>query len=472
MRKLKVKLPYKSLEDIYLKESFARHIPLLPRETVLYEQPASNAAAQPEQQDQSIQQTQPNAPASTATASARAKPVKRERPSVACSSIDKPDIEITPSKEFNALANRATFSVKWTDYQRNLFDKVKPGVKRGTGGTGRGEYSIASFVSGIPSKDTLLAPEEIICLLDSCISGQGKSYDVCIPPEMPEYESKHKLKFEVKQLKMNGSSVMIGAEGTKATSQIVDGIMDLMIRLENSYKSLSNVDKNTLNSRLRMSLSLEQENSTWTLGGFISAIYQKEEEEGRTIRELPSSLIKKEGKINPRLFGKNALRAQYFYRTLQEVFNAIEQIAANSDKYVVAATSRTAQLRDMVRNLYLPELQDANQIKKEEEYLDKYIDKLDRDLTRRKITTVGTGHLTLKEFLGSMNRLKLLSSLREIQNMFNDPKIIRSLFPEKFDGLFLVQEDSFSYIPHDQIFNYIEIDSISNGGAKIAFKKQ
>ena len=37
MRKLKVKKPYKSLEDIYLKESFAKLVPLLPRHLVLGE---------------------------------------------------------------------------------------------------------------------------------------------------------------------------------------------------------------------------------------------------------------------------------------------------------------------------------------------------------------------------------------------------------------------------------------------------
>jgi len=39
MRKLKVKLPYKSLEDIYLKESFAKPVPPLSRQTVLFEAP-------------------------------------------------------------------------------------------------------------------------------------------------------------------------------------------------------------------------------------------------------------------------------------------------------------------------------------------------------------------------------------------------------------------------------------------------
>jgi len=39
MRKPKVKKPYKSLKDIYLKESFAKPVPLLPRQTVLNEQP-------------------------------------------------------------------------------------------------------------------------------------------------------------------------------------------------------------------------------------------------------------------------------------------------------------------------------------------------------------------------------------------------------------------------------------------------
>lgn len=39
MRKLKVKKPYKSLEEIYLKESFHKPVPLLPRQTILNEQP-------------------------------------------------------------------------------------------------------------------------------------------------------------------------------------------------------------------------------------------------------------------------------------------------------------------------------------------------------------------------------------------------------------------------------------------------
>ena len=39
MRKPKVKKPYKSLDEIYLKESFSKPVPLLPRQLILNEQP-------------------------------------------------------------------------------------------------------------------------------------------------------------------------------------------------------------------------------------------------------------------------------------------------------------------------------------------------------------------------------------------------------------------------------------------------
>ena len=480
MRKLKVKLPYKSLEDIYLKESFARHIPLLPRQAILGEAEtnATSGPAIPAKQvlnDYNNTSALPAVPGSEVrkpvATSERKKKEKKSAVSLACKNVDMSEINLSlePSKEFKAIAGKPIFEYKWTDFQRSLFNNVKPGVKRGTGGTGRGEYSVASFVTGITTQNSTLAQEEINCLLDSCISGQGKSYDVCVPPELPEYEGKQRVKFEVKQLNMDGSSVMIGAEGTTATHKIVEGVMNIIIRLEDSYKSLSETDKNFLDSSLRKELGLEQENNTWTLGGFIAAIYQKEDV--RAIREIPSNLIKKDGKIlYPKLF-KIPLRAKYFYRTLQEVFNAIEKIAKTQNQDITPSSSKIDELKNIVRKLYLPELQDSDQRRKEEEHLDRELDKLDRALTRRKILTGGKGHLSYTDFLSSMNKLKLLSSLREVQNMFNDPEIIRSLFPKEFDGLFLVQADSFSYIPHDQIFNYIEIDSISNGGAKIAFKK-
>lgn len=489
--------PYKSLQDVYLAESFAKAVPLLPRQTILGEAEADVAS------DPAIPtaQTAPSSgldniqPSSNIT---NKEPVKKQlkkrdrksKESIECR--DKPNIEIKDSDEFKQIKDSPALNKQWSAYQRQLFPVKKTG-------TGRGEFSVASFVSGL-QPSLAIADREIRCLLDDCVQGQSESFDVSVPPDTEEYMNTRKLKFEVKELEADGSSVRIGAEGQKATTMIIGGVIKLIERLENSYHSLNREERLKVDDLLRKQLGLTREgppakpsNETkknlakygkdrhmyelgqgWNLGGYISAIFQSDEQdqEGRTIRELPSTLIKKEGTMIPSRYSKSPLRARYFLRTLQEVFNAIEEIARSASELSISNNSKSQELRNIVRRLYLPEIPDENTRKKEEEFLDDLVDTIDRKLTRRKITASGAGYLTAKDFFSSVNNLKLLSSLRAVQNMFNNAEIIRNLFPKDITGLFLVSDAQFSYFPQNTISDYIEIDQISNGGVKIAVKNQ
>jgi len=468
MRKAKIKKPYRSLSSIYLSEAFAKPVPGAPYSQVATPQ-------QPEQQPVTQQPVVKK---------------QKQKEASACAGLAKPNIEIAPGKEFTQIQNSPVVNKAWTPFQQQIFNWQKTG-------TGRGEFSVASFVSGIVSSSAIAA-EEVKCLLDDCIQGQSKSFDVCVPPETEEYKSKQKLKFEVKELDVDGASVRIGAEGQKATSLIVNGVLRIIERLENSYHSLDRNSKLQVDDLLRRQLELTKGGPPakpfketkanlakygkqqqmfefgqgWNLGGFLSAIYQSEDTDNKTIRELPSNLIKKEGTMDPSRYSKNPLRARYFLRTLQEVFNAIEEIAKDQTAFTVNVTNKSQELKDIIRKMYLPEIETPEQKQKEEEFLDDIVDDLDRKLTRRKITTTGKGHLTAKDFFNSVNNLKLLSELRRVQDMFNDAAIIRNLFPKDITGVFLVSANQFSYFPQDQISNYIEIDQISSGGVKIAVKKQ
>lgn len=469
------KRPYRSLDQVYLSEAFAKPVP---------EVPAKQVNLPPSNPDDNQDFKTPEAPVVR-------KKGQKTRVSNFCKD-GKPNIEIKSSNEFEQMKDKPIINGQWSAYQKHIFALKKTGA-------GRGEFSVASLVSGL-QPSLAVADQEIRCLLDGCVQGQSESFDVSVPPDTEEYTSVPKLKFEVKELDSDGSSVRIGAEGQKATTLIVNGVIKLIERLENSYHSLNRQERLKVDDLLRKQLGLTAGGAPakpfketkknlekygkdqrmyelgqgWNLGGFISAIFQSDEQdqEGRSIRELPSTLIKKEGTMIPSRYPKSPLRSTYFLRTLQEVFNAIEEIAKGGAELPSTISSKSQELRDMVRRLYLPEIPDENTRKKEEEYIDDIVDTIDRKLTRRKITASGSGHLTAKDFFSSVNNLKLLSSLRTIQNMFNDAQIVRNLFPKDITGLFLVSNSQFSYFPQNTISNYIEIDQISSGGVKIAVKSQ
>ena len=399
------------------------------------------------------------------------------------STASKLGLDVQISQNFLSISKSPESSGKWTQYQLSIFDNRK------TGG-GRGEYSVASFVTGI-EPSAALSPQETLSVLDDCVSGQNESFDVAVPPESKTY------KFEVKEIETDGS-VRIGAEGKTATNRIVNGIMQILNDLENVYLSLDNNSRLQVDELMRKQLGLEtalkepekpkkdtkkyqqaysqygaslEAAQNWTLKGFINAIYQSDEEEGRGIRELPASLIQKDATINPGDF-KNPERKKYFLRNLQQVFDAIETIAREQSFYTVQAPNKAEELRNIIRKLYLPNVGDEAKKKEELDFLDHEADTLDRKLTKRKCNVAGSGCLDAKDFFNSVNRMKLLSRLRGVQDLFKDPNIIKKLFPADITGLFVVSKSGYNYFPKDSIDQYIEINQVSAGGIKIVKKAE
>ena len=489
------KKPYRSLDKVYLSESFNKPVPLLPRQIILGEADVASNSAIP------AKQVNVPTPSTSSSSALPIPPIKGKGKKLKVSNFcldGKPNIEIKSSDGFEKIKDKPVFNSQWSAFQKEIFNVKKTGA-------GRGEFSVASLVSGL-QPSSAVAREEILCLLDGCIQGTNEKFDVSIPPDTEEYSNVTKLKFEVKELDADGSSVRIGAEGQRATTLIVNSVIKLILKLQNTYNALNRQEKLYVDRLLRKQLNLTNEtppakpsNETkknlakydkdqhmhelgqnWNLGGFISAIFEseKQDEEGATIRELPSTLIKKEGTMIPSRYSKSRLRSTYFLRTMQEVFNAIEEIAKAgvakdmSSELTATGSSKSQELKDIVRRMYLPEIPDENKRKKEEEYIDDIVDTIDRNLTKRKILASKAGYLTASQFFDSVNSLKLLSTLRSIQNMFNDAQIIRELFPKDITGLFLVSGDQFSYFPQNIISNYIEIDQISSGGVKVAVKRQ
>jgi len=427
---------YRSLSDIYLEKSFNKDVLLPPRLQILCEKAKQKTA-------------------------------------------DLPPIKIEVSDSFKSVSNKY-ISGDWSDFQKYIFNERK------TGG-GRGEYSVAALVSGLEPTPTMPAAE-LKDILGYCVSGQSESFDVAVPPDTKKY------KFEVKELEKG--SVRIGAEGRGATNRIVNGVMQILNDLENVYLSLDSNSRLQVDELLRKQLNLGSElkepvskrvdtqayraayseyqaaveaAQKWTLTGFINAIYQSDEEEGRGIRELPASLIKRDATINPSDF-KNPERKKFFLRNLQQVFDAIENIAEKQKDFSVAVPSKTDELKNIIKKLYLPEIKDDEQRNKELEFLDHEADVLDRKLTKRKCSVAGGGCLDAKYFFNSVNKMRLLNRLRGVQDLLKDPKILQKLFPVDITGLFIVNAAGYAYLPKDLIDQYIEIDQISAGGVKIIKK--
>jgi len=430
---------YISLGDAYLKQTFSKAVSLPPRLSILKEKKVQQSAA-------SIL-----------------------------------GIDVKAGQNFLNILKLSESNGAWTQFQQSIFDRKK------TGG-GRGEYSVASFVTDIEPTASL-SPQETLSILDDCVSGQSESFDVAVPPESKTY------KFEVKEIEDDGS-VRIGAEGKTATNRIVNGIMQILNDLENVYLSLDNNSKLQVDELMRKQLGLEaglkepekpkketkkyqqaysqysgslEAAKNWTLRGFINAIYQSDEEEGRGIRELPASLIQKDAVIRPGDF-KNPERRKYFLRNLQQVFDAIETIAGSSSSFTVQTHDKAEELKNIVRKLYLPNVSDETKKKEELEFLDHEVDTLDRKLTKRKCSIAGLGCLDAKDFFNSVRKMRLLSRLNGVQNLFKDPNIIRKLFPTDITGLFIVSKAGFSYYSKDTIDQFIEINQVSAGGIKIIKK--
>lgn len=400
-------------------------------------------------------------------------------------------LELKVSQNFLNIESTPDSSLAWTPYQKSIFSLKKTGA-------GRGEYSVASFVTGLEPAQNI--DQQIVAQqLERCVSGQNQKFDVTVPPLDVKNIQDRKV-FEVKELDKDGKSVRIGAEGRVATNIIARGVEHILVDLDNIYKSLDNNSKLQVDELLRKQLKISEDiqeppppksgiqtpaylssleryraaaeiAETWNLKGYIDAIFETGDEEGRSIRELPAALIKPGSTINRNNYWQNPERFKYFSRTLEQVFNAIEDLAKSQEEFAFSVPSKSEELKTLIRKLYLPDIKDSEAAQKELEFLDSEADIIDRKLTRRKCSSTGSACLDAKGFFNSVNRMRLLSRLRGIQSKLTDPNIIKKLFPPNFTGLFLVNSNGFSYYPRESVDQYIEIDQLSAGGVKITRRK-
>jgi len=434
MRKLKK--PYKSLDEIYINESFAKLVPELPRQKIfLIEQPEVAEAPTQQQPTQEPQQAQPQQPV-----------------------------------QFNQSASSRN---NWTPAQQSLFDKV---TKKGEG---RGEKSVASLITG----------ETDITKLEKYIQGQESSFDVVV--DRSTFEVKE---FTVRDGRFLGS-VRIGKEGAKTANQIIAGITRIFKDMENEYLAMDESAKKQLDSTIvnaifsglaeptqltgkrgqlikskeyQSQLADYQRKTQWSLAGYINAIFDVSMGEDKTIQEFPSNLFDINKEINPNMYRKNPERAKYLIVNIPKLLLTLETLANQSLKTEEpnTASPSLSELQTVLKKYYLPA--------EDEKYvsmLDKEAENIDRSLTRKKcVATGGENCKTIEDFYKAIKSLKMGNTFNAIEQLRFDEQAILSLFPANLTGLFIVHPQGYFYIVKNDLQKYVYISELTQKGLKIRVK--
>lgn len=369
----------------------------------------------------------------------------------------------------------------WSPEQQQLFKyKTAQGETAGEG-TGRGEYAVASVLTGSTSLDQV----------KELISGGSKSYDVSWPSKTtPTY------KFEVKELDKFGegsnTDVRIGTEGDPLGREVIGTITQLLRDILEEYNDVSpeeqkQIDQEIISYSLDTKLPPEPEigrggkekatsiakrqkyeihktqQADWSLRGYIGAILNKPS-------ELGSALMFGDKQLVTSNF-RDPERKKYCLISIKRLFQSIEEIEhiLRDEKSADETNPRVVALRNILRaNYTVPG--ETEEIENLKAYLDSEAEKIDKKLTKVKCKTTGEGCTTGKTFYNDLKHLSLLQSINKLQEKVYSPQTIRSLFPSDLTGFFAVNEKGFYYVPVNKIGELITFHSISMGKPKIRLK--
>jgi hypothetical protein len=374
----------------------------------------------------------------------------------------------------------------WTPEQAKLFNyKTSTGETAGEG-TGRGEYSVASLLTGKTELNQI----------SDLISGGNKSYDVSWPSkDKPTY------KFEVKELDRYGErgkdskpDVRIGTEGDAIGRETISTITTLLKEILNEYEALDPEDQKQIDRQI-ISYALENVQAptpeigrgnkekagsvakrqkyeaymaargNWSLKGYINAIVNKTAELGQSLmfgdNPLPTSNF------------RDLERQKYCFFSIKKLFEALTDIELilSDDKGVDETNPRVQSLRDVLRRNYGAE-GDTEEITTLKAYIDSEAQKLDRKLTKIKCKATGEGCAQGKDFYRDLKHLNLNQHLNNLQQKIFSPDTIRLFFPRDLTGFFAVNPNGYLYTPASKIGELVTFHSISLGRPKVKLKDQ
>lgn len=357
----------------------------------------------------------------------------------------------------------------WNDTQKSLYSYTAHG-------TGPGEFSIANVLTNETDPD----------ILKKCISGQGLSYDVTWPMDVPENQKK---KFEVKQIevsKKGEKSVRTGKHGQSVGARIVEEFNGLINVIFEELSVIDSAELKSVNDYFRAKLgAVKQPEPGTTKAG----VQRKQPTAGE--RQKYEVAVKRQNDWDIRSF-LNAIRPASgefpFTYIFDEFFNkrivkgaayrgvyplmSLETFLRFINEYQSAGTNDTAPDEKIgtLQKTFKQYYSSTDPVKKAE--LDKKIDdeavRVDKKLSREKIKLTGEGQKNADSFFNSLKTENLSNIFETIKAYINNTNTMESIFPN--DGLFVVDVNGWKYYPKNKINSYLQITRISQSNPKIGFR--
>jgi hypothetical protein len=331
----------------------------------------------------------------------------------------------------------------WTTWSsvnvpQNLFE-----LTAGSTGEGRGEYSVASFLSGLQDRREIDR--------DNLVQGGNTTFDVA-------YGGKE---YEVKQLDVKGElDVRIGAEGVDTANTLKQGLITAAKIIRKLYSSLTRETQEEVNSLLKRKFNSEKFN----LGVYLSKF-----SEGK-LSELPSALLGAPG-----VFVRQHRTSNWSMEpSILTVINSIIELQDSQTMSNVAGTknSRVQALLDLISKKEMYGVEGDNTANFYQE-VEKELESLDRDLASKRCEFSGDEKYcaTLDTFIQEIKNRNLQEDIQNLIITFRND--VFNIFPKQstFAGLFIVDATKFKYIPKNQLTQFIENYRISQDKPKIRLKK-
>jgi hypothetical protein len=415
---------------------------------------------------------------------------------------EQPNQTTQPSLQFNIETYQTN---NWTPFQQNLYSKKITG-------TGPGEFSVASLITGIedPNRE-----EE----LQNYITGGSASFDVSFPANVPN----PKYKFEVKDIKKG--SVPIAKHGTKVYQQFTAQVKEIVTEILETFNTLDEGSKQAVNDYLISQISEEPAPNIFVQRAGIIPTESElekllsrqptEEEKGRrittsqdtlsqfkkwqlhqrqkqswsldqwgkgilgNIREIPFTIIfaSPAGKIlDVRREVEELEQGEEFVPELQKsrLLFSIEDIINIIDQFEQTEAERQAP-EDQTKRIQtlsqtFKQFYGTGNSEELNQKLDQEALRTDKALTTLKYKITGTGSKDLTTFIREFQGLQLKNKINNVKQFLSSSEAILSLFPSSITGLFIVSPQGYHYIPRQELPNKIKIDTITRMTPKIKLK--
>jgi len=410
---------YRSLKEIYSEQVMLKRIPILPRQQVkrLFSE-----------QDLLSTQDVPAEPVPT-------EPVEAQPPTEQPQALES-DFDPTQIKDWTTWASVGVPNSLFYEEERSKTNDKSKKKK-----TGRGEYSVASFLSGLKTRKEIDK--------ENIVQGASKTFDIM-------YGGRE---YEVKEITDKGVlDVRIGAEGSGTSATLKEGLITATKSIRKLYTSLTKEAQEEVNGLLRKKFNKEKFN----INVYLSKFSEK------NLREVPLGLI-----ADPHTFVTAQSPLWGLEPSILTLLNAIlgldsSQTMSNTPG---AKNSRIQALLDLVSKKDMYGIDDEDSEFNKE--IEKELEVLDQDLISKRCEYSGDEKYctTLDTFVQEIKNKNFMEDVRNLINIFRGD--VLSIFPKEasFGGLFIVDATKFKYIPKTQLTNFIENYRISQGNPKIRLKK-